>query len=149
MAACKMFVRGSTKAGKVMFFSVFIRRSTSVVFTSIITSYSYTLVCTAQKEGDVAASGFFCSIKKRANIPLRVEHHLFWAGSIDHQLEYQGCTCRHPRRLHHRPHRSCSRCMTKHTDPHTCIESLFHLGNKLNIKSVKKRKELGTVKIRL
>lgn len=48
--AFEMFVCALTEAGKVMLFSAFLSRSTSVVFTSIITSYSYTTVGTVQKE---------------------------------------------------------------------------------------------------
>lgn len=56
MVACEMFVRALTEAGKAALFSVFLRWSTSVVFTSIMTSYSYTPVGTVQKESDIAAS---------------------------------------------------------------------------------------------
>lgn len=88
MVAYETFVCAPSEAGKAVLCSVFLRWATSVLLTSIITSYSYTLVGAVQKEGDVAASVvffclFFLSKKeeiKWENIPWRVDSHLFWVG---------------------------------------------------------------------
>lgn len=145
MAACEMFACTPTQAGKATLFSVFLRRSTSVVLTSIMSSYSYTLVGTVQKAGEVAAS--FKEEIKWANIPWGVDSHLFGVGSIARQLEHQGCRRRRPpQATRHRPRRSCSCLAPKHTDPHICTGSLSRLGNKLNIKIKCQKREKSCLK---
>lgn len=56
MVAFEMFVCVLTEAGNVMLFSAFLSWSTSLVFTSIRTSYSYTTAGTVQKEGGVSST---------------------------------------------------------------------------------------------